>query len=149
MVKKALPFAVAGQHDDTALDEMGKGRLPRIRPAPAGHRDSGKHARRLPDLLERALHRQRIHHRRQHADRVRPGAFDAFVGAEAAEEVAAADNNRDLDAEVGRGFQVSGDARYSLGVETEWVRPHQRLSRKLHDDAAEQGLFGRHGRSAN
>ena len=38
-------------------------------------------------------------------------ALDALVGAlEAAEEIAAADDDRDLDAEFGRGLEIGGDA---------------------------------------
>ncbi len=123
---------------------MGERRLARIGLAQRRHRDRRQHARRLADLLERALHRQRVHHGREHADRVGAGALDALVGAEqAAEEIAAADDDRDLDAEVGGRLEIGGDALHRRRVEAERVRPHQRLARQLDDDAVEHRLFAR------
>ena len=57
---------------------------------------------RLADLLERPPPSPaRIHHRRQHADRVGARALDPLIRAlEPAEEIAPADDNRDLHASV-------------------------------------------------
>ena len=132
----------AGQHDDAALDEMGERRLARIGLAERGHGDRREHARRLADLLERALHRQRVHHGREHADRIGARALDALVGAlQAAKEIAAADHHRDLDAEIGGGLEIVRRCACTVvGVEAERVRPHQRLARQLDDDAVEHRL---------
>ena len=49
------------------------------------------------DLLERVLHGERVHHRREHAHIVGAGPVEALGGAgEAAEDVAAADDEAEL-----------------------------------------------------
>ena len=53
--------------------------------------------------LDGGLDRQRVHHGRQHADRIRPGALDPLVGAlHAAKEIAAAHHDGDFGAAVRR-----------------------------------------------
>ena len=87
----------AGEDDHPPLDEMRERRLARIGLAQRRHGDRGEHPRRLADLLERALHRERVHDRRQHADGIGAGALDPLVGAlKPAKEIAAADDDRDL-----------------------------------------------------
>ena len=90
------------------------------------------------DLFERPLHRQRVHHRRQHADRVGARALDPLIRAlESAKEIAAADDNRDLHTKVRRRLEIAGDALKSRRVQAMRVRAHQRLARQLDDNALE------------
>ena len=64
-----------------------------------GHRDRRLHARGDVDLLQGILQRQRVHDRREHAHVVGAVALDAGC-LPAAPDVAAADHDRGLDAEV-------------------------------------------------
>jgi hypothetical protein len=90
------------------LDQVRERGLARVGLAKRRHGDRGEHAGGLSELLQRPLHRQRVHYRRQHADRIGPSALDPLVRAlESAKEIAAPDNNRDLHAEIRRGLQVA------------------------------------------
>ena len=65
------------------------------------HADGRYHAGVDFQRLERGLHRQRVHHRGQHAHVIGSGAFHALGRAlQAAEDVATADDHADLDAHL-------------------------------------------------
>jgi len=88
--------------------------------------DGGLHARRLAQGLQGVLERQSVDHRREHPHVVGTGAVHAARrAAQAPEDVAAADHDRDLDAEVGAGVgdllrdpadDLAVDAEVELGV---------------------------------
>ena len=66
------------------------------------HRDRGLDARRLTERLERVLQRERVDDRGEHPHVVGAGAIHASRRAgEPTEDVAAADDDRDLDTQIG------------------------------------------------
>ena len=71
-------------------------------------------------VLEHPAHEDPVHHRAEHPDVVGLGPLDRpLVGDVAAEEVAPADDDRLLDAEVARRDQLLGDVAERLAVEPE------------------------------
>src|SRR6185503_6508700 len=91
------------------------------------------------------LHRQRVHHGRQHAHIIRRGPVDAFRSAcQAAEDIAAADHHADLGAGFDRFLHVGGDALDRAGVDAETTLAHQCLTRDLEQYTGIFGLGG-HG----
>ena len=97
-----MPGAGAEDHDaallevpDRAARDVGLGDL--------AHRDRGLHPGLDALLLEEVLQRQAVHDGAEHAHVVGAGAVHAaLLQLGAAEEVAAADDDRDLDARRGR-----------------------------------------------
>ena len=66
-------------------------------------------------------------------------ALDPLVRAlEAAKEITAADDNRDLHPKVRRRLQIAGNAMESRRMQAMRVGPHQRFARQLDDNALEQ-----------
>ena len=125
----------AGQNDDAAFAEMVQRRLPGKGFAERGHRHGGKRPRALALLLDGVFERERVHDGREHADRIGARPLDAFVRAgDAAKEIAAADDHRDLDAERRGLRQVGGDPRQRPHVEAVAFGAHQRLAGKFDDD---------------
>ena len=118
-----------------------QGPLPRIGLAERRHREGGKRARRLADLsIAHSIASAFITVASMPIES--PGAFDTFVGAlKTAEEIPAPDNDRDLTPGPPRLSGQRAMRATVLALRPNGVRPHQRLSRKLHDDAAEQGAF--------
>ena len=73
-----------------------------------------------PDLLERILQRQRVHHRRQHAHIIGAGAVEALGGGgHAAEDVAAADDQAQLVALLLRAAISLGEPARRVGIDAE------------------------------
>ena len=98
----------------------------------------------LPDRLERVLQRERVDHGGEHAHVVGAGAVHAPGRARhAPPDVAATDDDRDLDAELGaRLGQLLGDALHDGGVDAEVDGAvGERLTRQLEDDAAVLALW--------
>jgi hypothetical protein len=81
---------------------------------------------------------------------IRPCPLDALVRpVDAAEEIAAADHNADLHAELrGRG-DVMRNALDRRLIEPMGQPPHQRLAGEFYDDAGVEGLHRVPGRRAN
>ena len=101
-VGREVGIAGAGGEDDhAALFEVADGAAADERLGDGAHLDGGRDTRDDADVLERILQRQRVDDRREHAHVVGRRAVHA-LGArrEAAEQVAAADDDGDLDAEV-------------------------------------------------
>jgi hypothetical protein len=108
------------------------------RPAPderlghGAHLDGRDDARHHALLLERVLHGQPVDDGRQHAHVVARGAIHAFcAGRHAAEDIAPADDDADLDAEALYVLDVHGDAGGDGGIDAEGVFAHQRLPRQF------------------
>ena len=88
-----------------------------------------------PDVLERVLQRQRVDDRRQHAHVVGGRAVHALgAGGQAAEEVAAADDDRRLDAELLDLGDVLGDLRGDGGIDAELLLAHEGFAGELQQD---------------
>jgi hypothetical protein len=87
--------------------------------------------------LERILHRQRVHDRREHAhvisgDAIHPGAGETG----AAENVASADDYRNLDAEAADLRHFRRDTLDQLGIDPVVGLAHQGLAGKLQQYAS-------------
>jgi hypothetical protein len=88
-------------------------------------------------ILQRRLHRQRVHHRGQHAHVVGGRAFHPLGAAlQAAKNVAAADHHADLDPKVAHRFHLLGNALDGRGMQAIALVAHQRLARDLKHHAA-------------
>jgi len=126
----------AGQNHDPAFAKMMQGRLARIGLAEGGHRQGGKGSCRLALFFDRIFEGERVHHRRQHADRIGTGAFDTLVGAfDTAKKIPASDDDRDLDAARRRALQIRRDPGERILVKTMTLRAHQGFAGELDDNA--------------
>jgi len=76
-------------------------------------------------VLKRVLKRERVHNGGEHAHRIALGSVHA-AGRDlnAAEDVAAADNDRDLDTRVEHGANLLGKASRDCGVDSELLIAH-------------------------
>ena len=76
------------------------------------------HPHRHLQLFQRVLHRQRIHHRCQHAHVIASGAFHAGRRAgDTAKDIAATDDETDLDTASNNIFDFLGNAGDHFGVD--------------------------------
>ena len=92
------------------------------------------------EALERVLQRQRVQDRREHAHVVAGGAVHPLRGRlHAAEDVARALHDRDLDAAVVDALDLLRDRLDALGVRAVFEIAHERLPRQLEEDALEGG----------
>ena len=94
-------------------------------------------------VLERVLQRQRVDDRGEHAHVVGGRAVHALgAGRQAAEQVAAADHDGGLDAELLDLGDVLGDLRGDGGVDAELLLAHESFAGELQQDAAVGGRSG-------
>jgi hypothetical protein len=125
-----------GEDHDAALFQMPLGPPADHRLADRVHLDGGLDAGVDAKLLQRVLHRQRVHDRRQHAHVVRLGAVHALRRARhAAKDVAAADDEADLQPGILRRLDLGGELRDEIGVDAVLLVAHQHLTRELEKDA--------------
>ena len=119
-VGREVRVAGAGREHDDAGPSRGDGSRAAgcTAPRPATC-DRGLHARRLVDGLQRVLQRERVDDGREHAHVVGAGAVHAARrAAHAPQDVAATDDDRDLDAEIGASARdLVGDALHDDGVD--------------------------------
>jgi hypothetical protein len=100
--------------------------------------DGREHARVHARLLQSVLQDDGVHHGGEHADVV--GARPVHVARalrDAAEDVAAADDDRHLDAEVAHRANLPSDGARHLHVHAVVLRAHQRLARRLQQNPFE------------
>jgi hypothetical protein len=101
------------------------------------HLDRRQHARLAPGLLERVLQGEGVDDGCQHAHVVRGGALHAAsAGRDPTEDVAPADDDRQLHAQLGDLAQLGADPHEHRRIEAVALTPGQRLSRELEDYAA-------------
>ena len=134
--------AGAGREDDDArLLEVAHRAPPDVGLGDLGDRDRALHAGVHAEPLERVLERQRVEHRGQHAHVVAGGAVHALLGrgGQAAEDVAGALHDRDLDAAVVHALDLRRDRLDALRVGAVFEVAHERLPRQLEEDALEGG----------
>src|SRR5487761_737712 len=125
-----------GQDHDPALLEVADSASPDVRLSDLRHLDGGHGARGNPDPLERILQRQRVDHRRQHAHVVAGGAIDAkLAGSHATKDVAAADDERDLDAHLVDALHLAGDGLDDREVNAVVPRAAECLAAQLEQHA--------------
>jgi hypothetical protein len=121
------------EDDDPALLEVSLGAPRDVRLGDLGHRDRRLYPRRRSRLLEEVLQRQRVHHRAEHAHVVRPPTVHpALTELGTAEEVAPADDDRDLDVLRGVG-DLPRQATHHLGTHAQGPGT-EGLTRQLQQD---------------
>ena len=87
-------------------------------------------------MLEGVLERKGVHDGREHAHIVGLGAIHALSGSsKAAEDIAAADDDTDLNALVMKGLDLSREAGGDGRVDTVAALPHQGFTGQLQKDA--------------
>ena len=129
-----------GEDDDAALFEVADGAAADERLGDGAHLDGRRDARQHAAVLERVLQRERVDDRGEHAHVVGGGAVHALgAGREAAEQVAAADDDAGLDAELLDFGDVLGDLRGDGGVDAELLLAHEGFAGQLQQDAAVDG----------
>jgi hypothetical protein len=117
-----------------ALLEVPDGAQRDVRLRDLGHRDRGLHPRLDALLLEEVLQGQAVHDRAEHAHVVGPVAVHAaLLQLGAAEEVAAADDDRDLHAAPGGRGDLPGDALYDVGVDADRAATEDLAGELQHD----------------
>ena len=113
------------------------------------HLDRGQHARLAAGLLQRVLQGEGVDDRGQHAHVVRGGAVHAArAGRQAPEDVATADDDGHLHAEVDDLTHLGADPHEDSGIDAVALAPGERLPRELQDYAAVRRLargIRRHG----
>ncbi len=121
-----------GENHDAAFFEMPRGAPANERLGDLLHLDRAQQARVATLLFERVLQREAVDHRRQHAHVVGGGAVDRQgLLARAAENIAAADHDGDLHAEVAHFFHFMSDTGDRLGVNPEALRTLKGLTGKF------------------
>ncbi len=91
-------------------------------------------------MLKRVLHRQRIHNRCQHTHVIGLRAVHALRRARhPAEDVAAADDEADLQPLLLGRFDLLGHLQHEPGIDPELLIAHQDFARQLEQDALDGG----------
>ena len=147
VVKYGLPVP-ATKSDDAALLEVADRPAPDVRLGDLVHRDRAHDPGRDPGPLERVLEGQAVHHRGEHADVVAGRPVHALRGRrQAAEDVAAADDDADLDAEGVDLADLAGDECAERRIDAVRAVAEERLAGQLEQDApvAQRPAIGRVG----
>ena len=140
VVKYGLPVPAA-KITIRALLQVPHGAAADVGLAHRRHRDRRLHPGRDAGLLlDHALHRQRVDDRAEHAHVVGGRALHPGRGQRAAaEDVAAADHQAELDAQRVDGGAIVGELAQDPAVVAVLAVAQQRLARHLEQDAAEPG----------
>ena len=124
-----------GEDDDAALFEVAHGAPADVGLGDLADLDRRHHARRHALALERVLQGEGIDHRRQHAHVVASGAVGARGrSADAAKDVAAADHQRELEAEPADVADLGGDRLQDGDVDPVRHFAHQGFAAQLEQD---------------
>ena len=124
-----------GEDDDAALFEVAHGAAANVRLGHLVHEDGAHHPAGDAALLERVLHGDGVDDRGEHAHVVGADAVHLLgLLGDAAEEVASADDDADLDAQRVDIDDFAGDFGDLAGIEAEAARAGQYLTRKLEND---------------
>src|SRR4029077_2412164 len=100
------------------------------------HLDRGHRARRDAGALQRVLQRQGVDDGREHPHVVAGGAVEAALGCrEAAEDVAATDDEGDLHAHLMHSLDLRGDRLHHLEIDAVVTFAAKRLTAQLEQDA--------------
>ena len=132
------------EDDDPALLEVPHGAASDVRLGDLRDLERRENAGVGPPPLERVLERERVEDGREHAGVVRRRPVHPLCGGgDAAVDVAAADDDRELQPLRLDGHDLTGDRVDRLRVGAVLVVAHQRLARELQEDAAESGSGAR------
>jgi hypothetical protein len=100
------------------------------------HLDRGRHPRDDVDVLEGVLQRERVDDGREHTHVVGGGAVHAArARRKAAEQVAAADDDAGLHAQLLDSANLLGDVGGDGGIDPERLLAHEGFARELQQDA--------------
>ena len=106
------------QYDDAALLQVTHRAAANERLGDGWHLDSGLHPCHHAQFLHSILHRQGIHDGCQHTHVVGGGAVNARRGCiSAAPDIAATNDNGDLDAQIMDSLDLTGDAAHRFSVD--------------------------------
>ena len=135
-----VKYGIAGaghEQRDPALLEVADGAPPDVRLGDLVHRDRGHDPGRDAGPLEGVLEGEAVHDRRQHADVVagRP-VHPARRRRQPAEDVAATDDDADLDAQAVDLGDLARDERADRRVDAVLAIAEQRLAGQLEQDPA-------------
>ncbi|MGX1241513.1 hypothetical protein RKD46_002617 [Streptomyces pseudovenezuelae] len=130
--------AHTGAEDDhAALLQVAHGAQRDVGLGDLAHGDGGLHPAVDALLLQEVLEGEAVHHGAEHAHVVRAGAVHAaLLEFGTAEEVSAADDNRDLGAVPDDGGDLTGDLVHHVGVHTQAPATGERLSGQLQQKPA-------------
>ena len=135
------------EDDDAALLEVPDRAAADVGLGDRLHLDRAHDAGEDAVALERLLQRERVHDRREHADVVGLRAVHALGrGGDAPEDVAAADDDRDLDAALADDLDLLGERVEDVRVDAVADVAHERFAGELQQHAAEPVAVG-HGLS--
>jgi hypothetical protein len=135
----------SGEDDHPPLFHVTDGAAADVGLAHRFHRDGRLHTRGDLHPLQHRLHRQRVHHGREHAHVVSGGALDAFRRAsKAPEDVAAADNETHLRAAADGLRYIGAHPVDRLDVDAVVLRAHQGFAGELQKYAGEPRPVMRH-----
>ena len=135
----------SAEDDHAALFEMPYGAAANERLGHLAHLDGGLHAGFHLEMLEGILQRERVDDGGQHAHVIAGGAVDAGTFAlEPAKNIAAADDDDHLHAEVAQLGDLARHVGNGLGTDAEALLTAERLTGEFEQDAFEFGL-GRGG----
>ena len=125
--------------------------MPLCTTADIGFTDARHGNRRLDprldaDGLQRILHRERVHDRREHTHVIGSRALEALgCRRDPAKDIAAADDDTDFEAHVLGVGDFARDTRSDFGINAEASRPHQHFARQFQEDSFIRGSA--HGRA--
>ena len=126
----------AGEQNDAALGETFVRRAAGEEFADFGHHEGGQRAGRLPAAFDGSLQRKAVHDGRKHSHRIAGGPGNASGRhLDAAEYVAATDDNRDFSSQFACCDQITGDTVDGRLVDAEGLRTGQIFPGQLNDDA--------------
>src|SRR5687768_7237480 len=108
------------EDDDPTLLKMPLGTAGYVRLRHLSHGDGGLDPRLNPDLFQKILQGQAVHHCAEHAHVVRSITFHPMLlQLGAAKEIATANDDRHLHAHLDHNADLLGESRYDIGVNAE------------------------------
>ncbi len=140
----------SGEDHDPALLQVAHGAPADVRLRNLGHRQGREHAGLRAAPLERVLDGHRVEHAREHPRVV--GRRPVHPGRRpfhAADDVAAADDDRDLRAVLVDGHDLAGERLDALLVDAELAVAAQGFPGELEHDAGKRGRYDRLGVGAH
>lgn len=146
-IRRKERIAGTGSEDhDAALFQILQRTSANVRFGNLRKRQSALHAGFNAGIAQRVLQGHGVHDRGKHTHVVARGAIHAG-GAEShtAEDVAAAHNDAQFDAEIKHALDFLNDARKRCTIDTELIRPHQGFAGKLQKNALVLGRGILHG----
>src|SRR5699024_782744 len=128
--RKIRVARAARKNYDTALFQMARSAVPDVRLRDLLHRECSLDAHINAHVLKSICNGQRVHYRREHSDLIRSDALHIAAGT-AAPEVAAADDDADLDAHVIRFLDSFANLLDRVNIQSESLVSGKSFSAQL------------------